>query len=98
MPKKVQEAAAERAARAPAVKRAQGEPILPSFRSLIVRVVFAAAMFYLMIVWIFKDSAANAALQAIILAAVMLPMYWLLDRAVYKRRLRRWQAAQAAKK
>ena len=73
--------------------------MLPSFKSVVIRVTFAAAVFYLMLALLFpKDGTGSIAIQTAILAAVMLPLYWYLDRIVYKRRLRKWQAAQAAKK
>jgi hypothetical protein len=61
------------------------------------RVLLAAGFFYFILALGFKDSPGRALIQTVLLTAFMLPLYMLLDRFVYKRKLKRWEAMRDAK-
>ena len=75
-------------------KRQSGEPVLPSFRNVIGRAAFAGVAFFVMLIFLFRDPPASALVITVVLMAIVVPMYVLLDRVLYKRRHRRWEARQ----
>lgn len=78
-------------------KRRSGEPVLPSFRNVMGRSAFAGGGFFLMLIFVFRDPPGSAILITIVLLAIVTPMYVLLDRVLYRRRHRRWEARQGVR-
>jgi hypothetical protein len=70
---------------------------MPSFRSIVARALLAAGLFYFMLALVFEATPTEAVVQTVILTGLMLPLYMLLDRVVYRRKMRRWEAQRDAK-
>lgn len=70
---------------------------MPSFRSIVARALIAAGMFYFMLSLIFKEKPGSALIQTVLLTGIMLPLYMLLDRMIYKKKMKRWEAQRGVK-
>ena len=61
------------------------------------RAAFAGVAFFAMLIFLFRDPPASAFIITVVLLVIVVPMYVLLDRVLYKRRHRRWEARQLAR-
>jgi drug/metabolite transporter (DMT)-like permease len=70
---------------------ATGEPQPLPFRGVIIRALVAALIFFVYILLVSDLSAASAFPITALAFVLMVPVGFLMDRAVYRIRLRRWQ-------
>lgn len=88
-------AAQEQSGRPAAPKRRPGEPIPPSFRGVVVRALIIAALFYPYLIYVAGESTGPALLISLVAFGLMLPLGLFLDRARYRRQMRRFEERRA---
>ena len=77
------------------VKRKPGEPLPASMRGVLIRAGIVAAIFFPYLVYVMKESTVTALLLTLIAFALMVPLGLFLDRARYRRQMRRWEEKRA---
>lgn len=77
------------------VKRKPGEPVPASMRGVLIRAGIVAAIFFPYLVYVMKEDAVTAFLLTLIAFALMVPLGLFLDRARYRRQMRRWEEKRA---
>lgn len=68
-----------------------GQPTPPSFKGVLIRAAIIAALYYIFLILLLKESPATALAISGVGLALMIPVGLLLDRARYRMQMKRWE-------
>lgn len=72
----------------------KGAPRRPGFKSVLIRGGIAAAVFFLFLYYVNKDSLGVALAYTLVILVLMIPLGMLLDRVSHRMAMRRWRRQQ----
>jgi hypothetical protein len=96
-PRRAAMEASGEAPRKDAPKRRQGEPSPPSFKGVALRAGIVAVIFYPYLIYIVGEDPGPSLIITVLAFGLMLPLGMLLDRWRYRRQMRKWEEARAAR-